>query len=187
MLQRLLDAFLLERARHRGRLHSPLPFSDALDQVVEVPADRAGRPGYVLTTGGPSLPVRSRGVQGTRADFCVPAGNGASVVGTCVGRTAEVGDPLASAARAVEHLVTHPGLRVLEPVTTTVFAGIPAATLLVSSPYLGSADRRVECRDWHFSHAGWSFVAGYLHLVDAPDRSREAAEQILRSWRWSAP
>lgn len=184
MFQRLLDSFLVERESQRARLHGAPSFSGVLDQLVEVPADRQGRPGYVLTTGGPSLHVRARGAQGSRSDLCVSAGSGTLVLSTCVGRTTQVGDPARSAQRAAEHLPEQHACTLLEPPVATTFAGVEAVTLLVSTPLAGSADLRIESRDWHLSHAGWSFVAGYLHPPRGTTESRATAEQILRSWRW---
>jgi hypothetical protein len=187
VIRRALDAFIHERAIHRARLQGPPPFSGVLDQLVTVPPDRSGRPGYVLKTGGPSHDIRRRAPEGARADFAVSSGPRTLVVGTCIGRVTRAGTPAETAARAAAHLGGDHGYVVLSPPTPSQFAGAPAVRIEIGVPTTDGNGFRGLCRDWHFQHAGWAFVAGWVHATTDPPECRDAAELILASWRWLTP
>lgn len=176
-----------ERASHRARLQGRPPFSGALDQLVTVPRDRAGRPGYVLTTGGPSHDIRRRAPEGARWDFSVSSGPRTLASGTCIGRVGRVGSPATTAAVAAAHAGTHHGYVVLSPPTPSGFAGAPAVRIEFG---IANPDRTgfgALSRDWHFEHDGWAFVAGWVHATTDPPQCRDTAELILASWRWLTP
>ncbi|WP_147794052.1 hypothetical protein [Cellulomonas sp. Y8] len=184
MIRRATDAFIRERANQRARLQGHPPFSGVLDQLVTVPPDRAGRPGYVLQTGGPSHDIRRRGPSGSRADFAVASGRRTVAVGTCIGRVPRAGSAAETAAAAVSHHVSDHGYVVLSPPTPSQFAGEPAVRVEIGVRTSDGTGYRVLSRDWHFSHRGWAFVAGWVHATSDPPECRDTAELILASWRW---
>jgi hypothetical protein len=187
VIRRTIDAVIRERGMQRARLQGRPPFSGTLDQLVTVPRDRAGRPGYVLTTGGPSYDIRRLAPEGARSDFAVSSGPTTLAIGTCVGRVARAGSPVETAAEAAAHLERDHGYVVLSPPTPSEFAGVPAVRIEVGVARADGTGFGSLCRDWHFEREGWAFVAGWVHATSDPPGCWETAERILASWRWLTP
>ncbi len=143
-----------------------------------MPPGPDGRPGERLLSTSRSLYApRKLGPDGSREDFRVVVGRGASTfAAVCLGRVADVGGPRDSAWHSIREL----GIKgcSASPVVDEEVAGTEGCrySIALNSGLL---------TEWKFAHAGWLFVAGVLHW--RPDDGQvvlDRARSILATWRW---
>lgn len=182
--QKLQHRWAYRQAVARG----PLEFTGGIDRVVLVPVGSDGRPGYWLSTAGPSAHGRVDGDDGRTDDFLVRSGLRSHLMGFCSGRLGgdeSESDLFACAAAAAEHVVSeHANFRarmIGEPIATSLAGERAVAYTLQATSRLGGTN---IVTDTHFHHDGWSFTVGHFRSSDASPDAPDLAHAILDSWTW---
>lgn len=178
--ENLASRWAYRQARERGAPES----TGSINRELIVPADSDGRPGYRLSTAGPSAITRAYAGHGSMSEFKLRTGRKSYLIGMCRGRSADDEGLHAAATTAVEGTMTWYDGRVwciVEP-TETRLANEPAVFYTLQITNGGATGMTVT--DTMFDHAGWRFTIGSMHSPHDGPEALEIAAAILASWTW---
>jgi hypothetical protein len=153
-------------------------FARTLRHEIAIPPGPDGRPGErVLAPSASMHPPWPPGPDGSRADFRVKLSRRGSHFGAvCLGAVAELGDPAASAQRAIARFTDGGGTA--SPIAAEVIAGEPGCHYRLKLP-------RSVLLEWKLAHRGWLFAAGALcRRGDREAAIAARARAVLATWTW---
>jgi hypothetical protein len=142
-----------------------------LDQVLAVPADPGGCPGFTVPAPAASRYPPSRGEDGG-SEAAIPLGSEAHVMVVCMGRSAEVGFPPDADPEEFEAS----GLELLRIEAVRSAHG--------EGPAITSRIGRMLLTDYYVERDGWVHAVGYLRPEEVGDTYLPVVETMLASWSW---